>query len=101
MVQEWNLFHISSAASHLARTQWHGPIHLEGRLKCGPNGSPGRSRHCPVGKVAGRVVGAPALRVRTPGSFHHGSPETNLTSILEDMGSTPDLAQWVKDPALL
>ena len=34
------------------------------------------------------------------GSSHHGSAETNLTSILEDADLIPGLAQWVKDPVL-
>ena len=51
------------------------------------------SKHLSRGKIC-------ALN-RIVRSSHHGTGETNLTTIPEDAGSTPGLAHWVEDPVLL
>ena len=40
------------------------------------------------------------LKVVSPGSSRHGSAVMNPTSVHEDAGPIPGLAQWVKDPEL-
>ena len=39
-------------------------------------------------------------KIKKGGSSRHGATETNPTRNHEVVGLIPDLAQWVKDPAL-
>ena len=46
-------------------------------------------------------MGSVEKNILGPGSSHYGTVEVNPTRIHEVAGSIPDLAQWIKDPALL
>ena len=53
-----------------------------------------------VVRVLGSTRCLDCFRNDSSWSSHLGSTETNLTSIHEDAGLIPALAQWIKDPLL-
>ena len=57
--------------------------------------------HFDVSYIIQPPYGQKKLKLKNLGSPHCGTAETNPTSIHEDVGLIPGLAQWVKDPAFL
>ena len=75
----------------------------EGMLNVGPKAGEGirlRRRGNSCARVRGTLETPSSVVFKKQRSSHCGSVVTNLSSIHEDLGSTPGLAQWVKDPPL-
>ena len=51
-------------------------------------------------EIAKRQKKKKSTKKKRSRSSHYGAAEMNPTSIHEDTGSIPGLAQWVKEPAL-
>ena len=54
-----------------------------------------------ISEIKEKLKGVTSQKVTFIRSSYCGSAETNRTIVQEDEGSTPGLAQWVKDPVLL